>query len=38
MGHIPTFENFHHNSILINDTYELLEGKVSHDELTENLK
>jgi len=35
MGHILTFENFHHNSILINDTYELLEGKVSHDELTE---
>lgn len=35
MGHIPTFENFQHNALLINDTYEILEGKVSHEELTE---
>ena len=35
MGHIPTFENFHSNSLLINDTYEILEGKISHEELTE---
>lgn len=35
MGSIPTFENFNHNSSLVNETYEILEGKVSHDELTE---
>ena len=35
MGSIPTFENFNHNSNLVNETYEILEGKVSHDELTE---
>jgi len=34
MNHIPTFENFE-NSLLVHDTYELLEGKVSHEELTE---
>ena len=35
MGHIPTFEKFQHNALLINDTYEILEGKISHDELSE---
>ena len=35
MGHIQTFEKFKHNALLINDTYEILEGKVSHDELYE---
>jgi hypothetical protein len=35
MGHIPTFEKFQHNALLINDTYEILEGKVSHEELSE---
>lgn len=35
MGSIPTFEIFNHNSSLVNETYEILEGKVSHDELTE---
>ena len=35
MGNIPTFENFNYNSNLVNDTYEILEGKVSHNELSE---
>ena len=35
MGNIPTFENFNHNKILVNNTYQILEGKVSHDELSE---
>jgi hypothetical protein len=35
MAHIPTFENFKQNRELINDTYQILEGKVSHEELTE---
>lgn len=35
MGSIPSFEKFNHNSSLVNETYEILEGKVSHDELTE---
>ena len=33
MKQIPTFENFNYNKVLVNDTYEILEGKVSHDEL-----
>jgi hypothetical protein len=35
MGNIPTFENFNYNSNLVKDTYEILEGKVSHNELSE---
>lgn len=35
MGNIPTFENFNHNRTLVNSTYQILEGKVSHDELSE---
>tara|TARA_R110002074_G_scaffold208786_1_gene377661 strand:- start:350 stop:925 length:576 start_codon:yes stop_codon:yes gene_type:complete len=35
MGNIPTFENFNHNKTLVNNTYQILEGKVSHDELSE---
>lgn len=35
MKQIPTFENFNYNKVLVNDTYEILEGKVSHDELAE---
>lgn len=35
MDRIPTFENYQHNSILIYDTYTILEGKVSHEELSD---
>ena len=35
MGQIPTFENFNYKNELVNDTYKILEGKVSHDELSE---
>tara|TARA_Y100000389_G_scaffold37997_1_gene32277 strand:+ start:2529 stop:3104 length:576 start_codon:yes stop_codon:yes gene_type:complete len=35
VANIPTFENFNHNTTLVNETYEILEGQVSHDELTE---
>jgi len=34
MGQIPTFENFNYKTELVNDTYKILEGKVSHDELS----
>ncbi len=35
MAHIPTFENFKQNRELINDTYQILEGKVSPEETNE---
>ena len=35
MGQIPTFENFNYKNELVNDTYKILEGKVSHNELSE---
>ena len=35
MANIPTFENFNHNTMLVNETYEILEGQISHDELSE---
>lgn len=35
MGHIPTFEKFQYNGLLIKDTYDILEGKVEYEELTE---
>ncbi len=35
MSNIPTFENFNYNSNLVNETYEILEGKVSHNDLGE---
>lgn len=38
MAHIPTFENFQQKEILVRDTYTLLEGKVSHEELSELLE
>lgn len=35
MEHIPKFESFKYNELLINDTYEILEGKVSQEDLAE---
>jgi hypothetical protein len=35
MSHIPSFKNYNTNKQLVNETYAILEGKVSYDDLND---
>ena len=35
MNHIPSFKDYNTTKQLVNETYAILEGKVSHDDLNE---